>query len=86
MSVWTEFSQVLDYWNKDRTKLTDLLSFRTDKAGEAVPQNITPALLQKGSQPTCCGDSNPFSPSDTARLTRGMRPKTDEGVAPRGVV
>lgn len=50
MAVWAEFSELLDFWNKDRKKLTDLLSFRTTLAGEAVPQNISPALFQKATE------------------------------------
>ncbi|MCV7222951.1 hypothetical protein [Mycolicibacterium elephantis] len=49
-AVWTEFSEVLDIWNKDRRKLTDLLAFRTVNAGEAVPQNITPALFEQATE------------------------------------
>ncbi|MCT7656833.1 hypothetical protein [Mycobacterium deserti] len=50
MAVWTEFSEVLDFWNRDRKKLTDLLAFRTTNAGEAVPQNITPALFEQATE------------------------------------
>lgn len=50
MAVWTEFSELLDFWNKDRKKLTDLLAFRTVYAGEAVPQNITPALFEQATE------------------------------------
>src|SRR6478736_4367866 len=50
MAVWTEFSEVLDLWNRDRKKLTDLLAFRTVNAGEAVPQNITPALFEQATE------------------------------------
>lgn len=49
-AVWSEFSELLDYWNKERTKLTDLLALRTTLAGEAVPQNVTPALFEKSTE------------------------------------
>lgn len=49
-SVWTEFIDLLDLWNKDRIALTDLLAFRTTKSGEAVPQNVSPALFEKATE------------------------------------
>lgn len=39
--IWAELVDIFDVWNKHRTGISDLLSFRTTVPGEAVPQNIS---------------------------------------------
>lgn len=49
-AVWTEFRDLLDLWNKERTSITDLLAFRTTATGEAVPQNVAVASFEQATE------------------------------------
>ncbi|WP_239657106.1 hypothetical protein [Mycobacterium riyadhense] len=40
-AVWEEWRHLLNIWNNEKTKLTDLLIFKTTVSGEAVPQDMT---------------------------------------------
>jgi hypothetical protein len=48
--LWEEFTAILDFWNKERTSLTDLLSFKTTVAGEAVVQSIEADSFEKATE------------------------------------
>ncbi|WP_139836670.1 hypothetical protein [Mycobacterium szulgai] len=39
--MWDEWRELLNIWNNEKTKLTDLLIFKTTVSGEAVPQDMT---------------------------------------------
>jgi len=39
-AVYTEFADLLNIWNTERTSLTDLLKFNVTVSGEAVPQDM----------------------------------------------
>lgn len=39
--IWADLVGAFDTWNKHRTGISDLLSFRTVLPGEAVPQNVS---------------------------------------------
>src|ERR1700757_2726547 len=49
-AVWTEFRDLLDVWNKERTGSTDLLAFRTTATGEAVPQNVAVPSFERSTE------------------------------------
>lgn len=49
-AVWTEFRDLLTIWNDERTRLTDLLAFRTTATGEAVPQNIAIPSFERATE------------------------------------
>jgi len=49
-AVWTEFRDLLSIWNDERTRLTDLLTFRTTATGEAVPQNIAIPSFERATE------------------------------------
>jgi hypothetical protein len=49
-AVWTEFRDLLDLWNRERTSLTDLLIFKTTATGEAVPQNVAIPSFERATE------------------------------------
>ena len=48
--LWEEFETILNFWNSERTSITDLLSFKTVLAGEAVVQNVDSGPFEKASE------------------------------------
>jgi hypothetical protein len=48
--VWDEFADLLNVWNNERTRVTDLLSFQTTASGEAVPQNVAIASFEEATE------------------------------------
>jgi hypothetical protein len=40
-AVWDLFRDLLDVWNKERSSITDLLTFKTTLSAEAVPQTVS---------------------------------------------
>jgi hypothetical protein len=40
-AVWDLFRDLLDVWNRERSSITDLLTFRTTLSAEAVPQTVS---------------------------------------------
>lgn len=46
-AVWDEFARLLNIWNNERTRLTDLLTFKTQIVGEAVPQDMRIGSFEK---------------------------------------
>jgi hypothetical protein len=48
--LWTEFEEILSFWNKERTSITDLLTFNTTLAGEAVVQSIDSGPFERATE------------------------------------
>lgn len=49
-AVYTEFADVLNVWNNERTSLTDLLKFNVTVSGEAVPQDMQTASFEDATE------------------------------------
>ena len=48
--LWEEFETILNFWNSERTSITDLLSFRTTLAGEAVVQSVDSGPFERATE------------------------------------
>jgi hypothetical protein len=48
--LWEEFSEILSFWNTERLAISDLLSFRTTLAGEAVPQSVSIGSFEQATE------------------------------------
>lgn len=48
--LWDEFETILNFWNTQRTSITDLLTFKTTLAGEAVVQSIDSGPFEKATE------------------------------------
>ncbi len=48
--LWDEFSTILNFWNTERLSVSDLLSFRTTLAGEAVPQSVSIGSFERATE------------------------------------
>jgi hypothetical protein len=49
-AVWTLFSDLLQFWNTERTSITDLLTFKTTNPVDAVPQNLNVASFEAATE------------------------------------
>lgn len=49
-AIWSDLIDVFEMWNNERTSITDLLSFKTTLAGEAVPQSISSPSFEKATE------------------------------------
>lgn len=49
-AIWSDLVDLFDMWNTERTSITDLLSFQTTLAGEAVPQSISSPSFEKATE------------------------------------
>ena len=48
--LWREFEIILNFWNTERISITDLLTFRTTVAGEAVVQSIDSGPFERATE------------------------------------
>jgi hypothetical protein len=48
--LWEEFETVLSFWNSERLAVSDLLSFKTTLAGEAVPPSISIGSFERATE------------------------------------
>ena len=48
--LWEEFETILNFWNSERTSITDLLSFKTTLAGEAVVQSVDSGPFERATE------------------------------------
>src|SRR6476659_2149563 len=48
--LWSEFETILSFWNNERTSITDLLSFKTTVAGEAVVQSVDSGPFERATE------------------------------------
>ncbi|MDO2360993.1 hypothetical protein [Mycobacterium avium] len=49
-AIYTEFADVLNVWNNERTNLTDLLKFDVTVSGEAVPQDMETGSFEEATE------------------------------------
>lgn len=49
-AIYTEFADVLNVWNSERTNLTDLLKFNVTVSGEAVPQDMQTGSFEEATE------------------------------------
>lgn len=49
-AVYTEFADLLNVWNRERTSLTDLLKFNVTVSGEAVPQDMQTGSFEEATE------------------------------------
>src|SRR6476661_1923715 len=48
--LWEEFETILNFWNTERTSITDLLTFKTTLAGEAVVQSVDSGPFERATE------------------------------------
>ena len=48
--IWAEVQEVLELWNNERRSITDLLSFRTTKVNDVVPQSWTTDSFEEATE------------------------------------
>ena len=48
--VWTLFGELLDFWNHERTSITDLLTFKTTNPVDAVPANLLTSSFEMATE------------------------------------
>ena len=48
--VWTLFSDLLAFWNTERSSITDLLTFKTTNPVDAVPANLAVASFEQATE------------------------------------
>jgi hypothetical protein len=52
-AVWDIFRDLLDVWNKERSSITDLLTFKTTLSAEAVPQTVAIGSFETRQNTVC---------------------------------
>ena len=48
--VWSLFSELMAFWNTERTSITDLLTFKTVNPVDAVPANLSVSSFSEASE------------------------------------
>jgi hypothetical protein len=69
--IWDEVARVLDLYNKERSAVVSLLSYRTTQVADAVPQSISSESLEEVSEYGLPRAVRP--PSDVIKLGYQMR-------------